>query len=81
MPRTQVKLIYVPIPIVKSSGIRARAYSLATKSMGSAGAVIPIVISLQTTSPSRTSATSTKAVYSPRVATARVSNGSSGSWW
>ncbi|XP_040074472.2 myb-like protein Q [Ixodes scapularis] len=63
------------------SGIRARAYSLATKSMGSAGAVIPIVISLQTTSPSRTSASSTKAVYSPRVATARMSNGSSGSWW
>ncbi|CAN8005968.1 unnamed protein product [Ixodes hexagonus] len=80
MPRTQVKLIYVPIPIVKSPGIRARAYSLATRNMGSAGAVIPIVISLQTTTPSRTSATSAKTDYSPRVATARSSAGN-GSWW
>ncbi|XP_075731715.1 uncharacterized protein LOC142774707 [Rhipicephalus microplus] len=127
LPRTQVKLIYVPIPIVRSvtqqaispqqgqwqqqggtnsggggsggasvqviwpqqqqqggsqsawqPGVKTRAFSVPSKTMGSAGAVIPIVISLQTTS-SRGSSTS-KSEYSPRVATSR-SDSPRSAWW
>ncbi|XP_050039291.2 uncharacterized protein [Dermacentor andersoni] len=125
LPRTQVKLIYVPIPIVRSvtqqavssqqgqwqqqggggsgggggasvqviwpqqqqqggsqsawqPGVKTRAFSVPAKTMGSAGAVIPIVISLQTTS-SRPSPPA-KSEFSPRVATSRADTPRS-AWW
>ncbi|XP_077520389.1 uncharacterized protein LOC144130327 [Amblyomma americanum] len=59
-------------------GVKARAFSVPAKAMGSAGAVIPIVISLQTTGSRGSSAAKTE--FSPRVATSRVDTPRS-AWW